>query len=105
MIDPTSSGIVSPLTVKEIDLHELTLYDAEFTICESIEEAWYRGETALLFIHGYHGGSAISDFIRKPEGLRRKISRDYPEIPKVSIRPGDAGSTYLIFSSNKIDPH
>lgn len=79
----------------EIDLHNLRLMDAEFEICEAIEEAWYCGKKCLLLIHGYNNGVAIRDFIRKPGRLRKRIARDYPEIPEIEIVSYDHGTTYI----------
>ena len=81
---------------KEIDLHELRLYDAEVVICESIEEAWVAGENALRLIHGYHNGVAIKSFIRRRNGLRGKWARDYRDMPDIEVMPRDHGSTYVI---------
>ena len=92
--------MVNLSNAREIDLHGLRLYDAELRICNSIEEAWCAGEEALLLIHGYHNGVAIKDYIRRQNGLRNKISRDYPELPEIEVRPRDSGSTYVIFKDD-----
>jgi hypothetical protein len=85
----------------EVDLHNLRLYDAEIEICAAIEEAWVNSEECLLLIHGYNNGVAIRDFIRSPGGLRKRVSRNYPEIVELEIIPCDHGTTYVIITGKK----
>ena len=85
------------LALGEIDLHGLPLYEAEYTICTRLEEAWFCGEKSVLLVHGYKGGTAIRDFIRNDGRLRKKFSRSFPELPEISICIRDRGSTYVKF--------
>ncbi len=80
----------------EVDLHGLRLYDAEIEICNAIEEAWCNDNKCLLLIHGYNNGVAIRDFIRSEGGLRKQITRNFPEVPTLEIVPCDYGSTYVL---------
>jgi len=82
---------------REVDLHGMRLYEAETLICETLEEAWYNGEPCVLFVHGFKGGTAIRDFIRKEKGLRAKLKRFFSRLPDVELRSGDRGSTYVLF--------
>ena len=86
----------------EVDLHNLRLFDAEIVICNAIEEAWCNDDGCLLLIHGYHNGKAIREFIRSPGGLRKKIARNYPEIPEIEIIPCDYGSTYVLIGGGNV---
>ena len=85
----------------EIDLHKLRLYDAKFEICLYIEDAWNNGDQSILFIHGFNNGTSIRDFIRDFGGLRKKMARDYPEIPELEIIPCDKGTTKVIIMGKK----
>ena len=85
----------------EVDLHNLRLYYAEIEICAAIEEAWFCGNQCLLLIHGYNNGVAIRDFIRSPGGLKKRVSRNYPEILELEIIPSDQGTTYVIIKGKK----
>ena len=84
-------------TIREVDLHNHRLFEAEIAICEELEEAWHNDEEGVLFIHGYHNGIAIKSFIRRQGGLRNKLKRDFPDLPEVELEEHDAGSTYAIF--------
>lgn len=84
----------------EVDLHNLRLYDAEIRICDAIEEAWCCDQNCLLLIHGYNNGVAIKDFIYSPGGLRKKMKRDYPEIPGIEVVRCDHGSTYVVIGGS-----
>lgn len=86
---------------KEVDLHDLRLFDAEVTMCEAIEEAWAVGRECVLLIHGYNNGVAIRDFIRGPGGLGKRLHLHYPEIPEVRIIPRDKGSTYVLIGEGR----
>ena len=83
---------------REIDLHNMRHLDVEMKVCEVLEEAWAAGEEALLFIHGYHGGVSLRDYIRGRNGLRSWWYRNFPELPKLKIIDKDKGSTYVVFS-------
>ena len=88
--------MVDYAAAKEVDLHNMTLFDAEMEICENIEESWYAGKRVLLLIHGYNNGVAIRDFIRNAGRLRKKLKHDYSYLPEVQIVVQDHGSTYVI---------
>ena len=88
--------MVDYAAAKEVDLHNMTLFDAEMEICENIEESWYAGKRVLLLIHGYNNGVAIRDFIRNAGRLGKKLKHDYPYLPEVDIVVRDYGSTYVI---------
>jgi len=84
--------------VKEIDLHNLRHLDAEIRVCESLEEAWASDERGILFIHGYHGGVSLRNYIRGRNGLQAWWYRHFPELPPLNIIPKDNGSTYVTFA-------
>jgi len=86
--------------IREVDLHDHRLFEAEITICEELEEAWHNDEEGVLLIHGYHNGTAIKSFIRRQEGLRNKLKRNYPNLPVVELEEQDAGSTYVVFKED-----
>ena len=57
-----------------IDLHGMTCYQAQ----EAIDAAQRRATRAtyrLELVHGYHGGSAILDMIRKTYSKHPKVVR------------------------------
>jgi len=85
--------------VVELDLHGYTLLEAEVEICETLEEAWNLDKKKVLLIHGFHGGSAIKDFIWREGGLRKRLKIYYPALPAVYLLPHDPGSTFVIFEN------
>ena len=68
---------------KTIDLHGLRLVSAQMEVCNRIEEAWVEGEDALLFIHGFHQGQAIKNFLRRRDGLIAIWTRNFSDLPKI----------------------
>ena len=86
-----------PQDIVELDLHGYTLFDAEVEICETLEEAWNLDKERVLLIHGFHGGSAIKDFIWREGGLRKSLRIHYPALPLVRLLAHDPGSTFVIF--------
>ena len=70
----------------EIDLHGCTVYQAKIAIDAALKRA-KGGTYRIRLIHGYHGGTALRDMIRK----------DYKKNPKViRIEFGSNGETDLI---------
>lgn len=49
--------------IKKIDLHGLTIYQTEIAIEDALRQSW--GVYIIRLIHGYHGGTALRDFIYK----------------------------------------
>ena len=89
--------MVTILNIREVDLHDHRLFEAEVIICKELEEAWYNGEEGVLFIHGYHDGTTIKNFIRRRGGLRSKLKRNYPDLPEVELKADGEGCTYVMF--------
>ena len=89
--------MTASLKIREIDLHDHRLFEAEVVICNELEEAWYNDEEGVLLIHGYHNGIAIKSFIWQQSGLRKKLKRDFPDLPEVELEEQNAGSTYVVF--------
>ena len=87
--------MINLTNAKEINLYDLKLYNAELRIYETIEKAWFSGEQYLFFIHGYNSGLAIRDFIRDKWRLKKKLKRDFPEIPEIDVREKDYWSAYV----------
>ena len=90
--------MVNLANAREVNLHNLRHLDAEIKVCETLEEAWAAGEPVLLFIHGYHGGVALRDYIRGRNGLQAWWYRHFPELPPLNIIPKDKGRTYVTFT-------
>lgn len=64
----TSSSIIT------IDVHGMTQYQAQVAINAQLRRApsaVYR----LRIIHGYHGGTALRDMIRREYGKNPKVKR------------------------------
>jgi len=90
--------MVNLSNAREIDLHGMRHLDAEMKVCEVLEEAWAAGEGAVLFVHGYHGGVALRNYIRGNGGLRSWWYYHFPDLPPLKIVAKDKGSTYVMFS-------
>lgn len=89
-----------PSTVaRELDLHGLSLYDAETLICDTLELAWNQGQRSVRFIHGYKGGQDIRNFIRSPGRLQSWLKKHYPSLPAVEVRSEGQGSTVVLLGS------
>ena len=65
-MEPTS-GIIT------VDLHGCTVYQAQVAIDAALRRS--RGAYRLRLIHGYHGGTALRDMIRKTYGARAGVLR------------------------------
>ena len=72
----SSGGIV------EIDVHGMTLYQAQIAIDAALRRA--AGAYRLRVIHGYHGGTALRDGIRKRYGAHPKVRRI-----ELGLNPGE----------------
>ena len=90
--------MVNLAKAKDVDLHNLRVLDAEMKVCETLEEAWAAGDEAILFIHGFHGGVSLREYIRGNRGLRSWWYQNFPELPVLKIIPKDDGSTYVTFA-------
>ena len=55
-----------------IDLHGMTCYQAQVTIDAALRRAT-KATYRLELVHGYHGGSAIRDMIRRAYAKHPKI--------------------------------
>lgn len=62
-----TSGIVT------LDLHGCTTYQANVAIDAALRRS--RGAYRLRLIHGYHGGTALRDMIRKTYGAHPSVLR------------------------------
>ena len=57
-----------------IDLHGMTCYQAQVAIDAALRRAG-RSTDRLELVHGYHGGSAIRDMIRRTYTRHPKVLR------------------------------
>ena len=57
-----------------IDLHGMTCYQAQVAIDAALRRAG-RSTYRLELVHGYHGGSAIRDMIRRTYTRHHKVLR------------------------------
>ena len=57
-----------------IDLHGMTCYQAQVAIDAALRRAG-RSTYRLELVHGYHGGSAIRDMIRRTDPSHPKVLR------------------------------
>ena len=64
----TSSSIIT------IDVHGMTQYQAQVAINAQLRRA-NSGVYRIRIIHGYHGGTALRDMIRREYGKNTKIKR------------------------------
>lgn len=65
--------MISQSTI-ELDVHGMTQYQAQIAIDAKLKRASsavYR----IRIIHGYHGGTALRDMIRKQYGKNPKVKR------------------------------
>ena len=75
------SGIVT------LDLHGRNTYQAKISIDAALRRAG-GGTYRLRLIHGYHGGTALRDFIRA------EYNR-HPKVKRLLLSP-DGGATELV---------
>ena len=64
----TSSSIIT------IDVHGMTQYQAQVAINAQLRRV-HSGVYRLRIIHGYHGGTALRDMIRREYGKNTKVKR------------------------------
>ena len=76
------SGGQNGAAIVEIDVHGLTLYQAQIAIDAALRRA--AGAYRLRVIHGYHGGTALRDGIRKRYGAHPKVRRI-----ELGLNPGE----------------
>ena len=69
-----------------VDLHGKNVYQAKVTIDACLRRA-SSGTYRLRLIHGYHGGTALRDFIRNEYVLHPKVQR---------LLFNDSGTTELV---------
>jgi len=81
--------------MNEIDLHGTGLFDAKLKIIESTTRAYNSDWNGLVFIHGYHGGTAIRDYIRSKHFVQDLASEGL-NIP-MKLDTSKPGSTSIIF--------
>ena len=81
--------------MNEIDLHGTGLFDAKLKIIESTTRAYNSDWNGLVFIHGYHGGTAIRDYIRSKHFVQDLASEGL-NIP-TKLDTSKPGSTSIIF--------
>tara|TARA_B100000029_G_C17253998_1_gene843845 strand:- start:335 stop:607 length:273 start_codon:yes stop_codon:yes gene_type:complete len=82
---------------EQIDLHNISLYNAKFDICEKLLEAHFLGTESIEFIHGYRNGQSIRNYIRKPGGLARDLKERYSELPEIIIYIVSEGRSRILF--------
>lgn len=70
-----------------LDLHGRNTYQAKISIDAALRRAG-GGTYRLRLIHGYHGGTALRDFIRA------EYSR-HPKVKRLLLSP-DGGATELV---------
>jgi len=69
------------------DLHGKTTYQAKVTVDALLRRA-SAGTYRLRLVHGFHGGTALRDFIRTEYGRHPKVKR--------LILSSDGGATELV---------
>ena len=72
---------MSPGTIT-IDLHGMTCYQASVAIDSALRRA-RRDTYRIELIHGYHGGSALRDMIRREYAHHPKVRR-----LEIGLNPG-----------------
>jgi DNA-nicking Smr family endonuclease len=75
------SGVVTA------DLHGKNTYQAKVTVDALLRRAT-AGTYRLRLVHGYHGGTALRDFIRQEYGHHPKVKR--------LVSSPDGGTTELV---------
>ena len=73
--------------ILELDLHGRNTYQAKVAIDAALKRA-KAGTYRIRLIHGYHGGTALRDFIREEYSRHPKVKRLLPS--------PDGGSTDLV---------
>ena len=70
-----------------VDLHGKNTYQAKVTVDAMLRRA-RAGTYRIRLVHGYHGGTALRDFIRAEYGRHPKVLRLLPS--------SDGGTTELV---------
>lgn len=60
-------------SILEIDVHCMTVYQAKIAIDAKLRRA--KGAYRLRVIHGYHGGTALRDAVRKDYAKHPMVRR------------------------------
>ena len=60
--------------IVELDLHGMNTYQAKITVDSQLKRA-KAGVYRIRLIHGYHGGTALRDMIRKEYAHRSGVLR------------------------------
>ena len=81
MKDSSSGGVITA------DLHGKNTYQAGITVDSLLKRA-KSGTYRLRLIHGYHGGTAIRDFLKEQY-------TGHPKVRRIIVSP-DGGTTELI---------
>ena len=68
--------------IRELDVHGMTLYQAQIAIDAALRRA--KGVYRLRVIHGYHGGTALRDGIRKHYAANKAVLR-----VELGLNPGE----------------
>lgn len=59
--------------IKILDLHGFTVYQAQIALDAALKKS--RGVYRIRVVHGYHGGTAIRDLVRKDYAKRQGVLR------------------------------
>jgi DNA-nicking Smr family endonuclease len=59
--------------IKILDLHGFTIYQAQIALDAALKKS--RGVYRIRVVHGYHGGTAIRDLVRKDYAKRQGVLR------------------------------
>ncbi|MBP3313953.1 MAG: Smr/MutS family protein [Oscillospiraceae bacterium] len=59
--------------IKILDLHGCTVYQAQIALDAALKKS--RGVYRIRVVHGYHGGTAIRDLVRKEYAKRQGVIR------------------------------
>ena len=60
-------------SIVEIDVHNMTLYQAKIAIDAKLRRA--KGVYRIRVIHGYHGGTVLRDAIRRDYARHPQVKR------------------------------
>lgn len=71
--------------IVELDLHGKNTYQAKVAVDAALRRAG-AGTYRIRCIHGFHGGTALRDFLRS----------EYEKHPQVRRLEGNAGTTELV---------
>ena len=71
------------LAIWELDLHGMTVHQAQIAIDSRLKQA-KAGTYRIRLIHGYHGGTALREFVRKTYRTHPKVIR-----VEMGLNPGE----------------